>query len=443
MKTKHFTFLFLCISIFTYGQYTIKGTIEPFDKGIKWAILYQVQEGRQLYVKNSKIVGNSFQFELGENKAVGMYRVVYRLEDNGYLDFLFNKENISFTFDPDYAEETVVFQDSKENKMYNLYMQNIAGAQQYIDSLQVSYFKNPAPVSKNLYREAYFELKDIQKEFEGTTKNMLVYHFIKATQRYNAPKIISSPQAYLDAIKANFFEHIDFNNEILIQSSFLVDRVIDYIFNLNYSQDSKIQEKLYKESIQNVFEIPMKEEFRKSLMEIIINEFVKYEDIEIVKYLFEDYYDKLPQALQRTNFKIETLAKLQVVVGAIAPDFSWDDAKKLSKLNTHKNYIIVFWSTGCSHCKKQLPELYTYLKDVKNIQVIAVALEKDAADWNLLKPNMMGWEHVLGLGKWNNTIARSYNVESTPTYILLNANKRILALPKNYKELKEAVSKLK
>lgn len=443
MKTRYFTFLFFIISFLSYAQYTIKGTIEPFDKNIKWAMLYQVKEGKQHYVRNSKIVNQQFSFEVPEELPIGMYRVVYRLEENGFIDFLFNKEDVSFTFHPNYADDTVTFDTSRENRMYQSYLLNISAAQQYIDSLQVAYFKEPKPVSEYLYKEAYFELKDIQKEYEESSKNMLAYHFIKATQRYNASEIVSTPQGYLEEMKLNFFKHIDFNDAVLEQSSFLVDRVIDYIFHINYSKNLVVQQRLYKESIKNVIEIPKDEVLQKGLIEVIINEFVKYEDIEMVTYLFETYYDKLPVSIQRKDYKVETIAKLQIVIGAIAPDFSWGENKKLSEIDTHKNYVIVFWSTGCSHCKAQLPELYTYMKDKKNIQVIAVALEKDNVEWNKLTPFFKGWEHVLGMGKWTNTVARSYNIESTPTYFLLNANKRIIALPKNYKELKEAISILK
>ena len=86
--------------------------------------------------------------------------------------------------------------------------------------------------------------------------------------------------------------------------------------------------------------------------------------------------------------------------------------------------------------------MYAFLKDYKDIQVVAVALEKEDTDFKKLIPNFSGWEHVLGKGKWKNDIARDYNVESTPTFILLNANKRIIALPDNYSELKENVKAL-
>lgn len=443
MMRKNVFAIFVLTSFMSFAQHQLKGTIEPFNKDIKWAMLYKIIDGRQHYIKNTKIDNKSFYFEIPSTASSGMYRVVYRLKGEGFLDILYNKEDIAFKFNPDYPEETVVYSESRENKMYQEYLQNVLGAQQYIDSVQIAYFKDPSPVSASLYQEAYFELKDVQKKYEKQSNSMLAFNFIQATQRYNSKKVVEEPQDYLENIKKNFFQHIDFKDGILVNSSFLVDRTIDYIFNLNYSQDSKIQQNLYKESISNVLAIPKKASLQKDLVEIIIEEFVSSEDSEMVKYLLDSYYKKLPKEQQSSIYIEETLAKVSVVVGAIAPDFKWGEKKQLSTLNTHKNYIVVFWSTSCSHCKKQLPEMYAFLNDYKDVQVVAVALEKEDTEFKKMVPSFVGWEHVLGMGKWKNAIARSYNVASTPTYLLLNANKRIIALPDNYKELTEVLRKLK
>lgn len=443
MIKKQILLLFVLTSFMSFAQHQIKGIIEPFSKDIKWAMLYQIKDGRQHYIKNSKIDEASFSFEIPENKSSGMYRVVYRLEGESFLDFLYNKEAVSFTFNPDYPEETVMYSKSKENEMYQSYLQNILGGQQYLDSIQIAFFKDPNTVTASLYQEACYELKDIQKEYQKKSSGMLAFNFIKATQRYNSKTVVSNPKLYLENIKNNFFEHINFNDTVLVNSSFLVDRTIDYIFNLNYSQDSKIQKGLYKESIKKVIEIPKEIGLQKDLIEIIIEEFVTLEDAEMVKFLLNNYYKKLPIEEQRKMYVEETLAKVSIVLGVLAPDFKWGKEKQLFTLNTHKYYVVVFWSSGCSHCKSQLPKLYTYLKGYQDVQVVAVALEKDDKDWGKITPNLDGWEHVLGLNKWKNDIARSYNVESTPTYILLNSNKKIIALPDNYKELKEAIGQLK
>ena len=92
MIKKQFLLLFLLTSFVSFGQYHIKGRIKPFTTDVKWAMLYQIKDGRQHYIKDSKIDNKSFYFEIPQNAPSGMYRIVYRLKREGYLDFLFNKE---------------------------------------------------------------------------------------------------------------------------------------------------------------------------------------------------------------------------------------------------------------------------------------------------------------------------------------------------------------
>ncbi len=446
MTFKHFLISILFFyALQLHAQFSIEGTLEPEDKKLTWAMLYQIKEGRQHYIKNTKIKDQRFKFELNDTAEVGMYRVVYRLKDEGFVDFLFNKENVVFTFNPDYAEVTTVYQTSIENKNYQSYLNEITSAQQVVDSLQVAYFRNTDSASKSLYKDAISTLNNVQEKHEDLNKDKLALHFIKATKRYNAPEIVPVPQIYLKNIKANFFQHINFQDEVLIGSSFLVDRVIDYVFYINTSKNTKMQQSLYKEALENVFSIEKSDSLQKDLIEILIDEFVVLENIELVNYLLDEHYARLPIDLQKSAYPKETRAKLKVVVGAIAPEIVWEEentTKKLSELNTHKNYVVVFWSTGCSHCKKQMPEMYQLISTKKDIQVIAVALEKNAKEWKKVIPNFEGWHHVLGEKKWENETARSYDVTGTPTYFVLDANKVILAKPENFRDLEKALRKL-
>lgn len=408
-------------------------------------MLYQIKEGRQHYVKNTKIKNQQFQFELPKDAAVGMYRVVYRLKDEGFVDFIFNKENVVFSFNPDYAEVTTVYQTSIENKNYQSYLNEITGAQQVVDSLQLAYFRDVNPTSTSLYKEAIRNLDASQRKHEGLNNDRLALHFIKATKRYNAPEIVASPQEYLQNIKTNFFQNINFQDDVLIGSSFLVDRVIDYVFYINTSKNVEMQQALYKEALDHVFALEKRESLQKDLIEILIDEFVELENIELVNYLLDDYYAKLSEELQKSYYPKDIRSKLKVVVGAKAPEITWEEGaitKRLSALASHSNYVVVFWSTGCSHCRKQLPEMYQLMRNYKDIQVVAVALEKNAKEWKKVIPEFEGWHHVLGEKKWENETARAYDVTGTPTYFVLDANKVILAKPENYRDLEKVLRKL-
>jgi len=103
--------------------------------------------------------------------------------------------------------------------------------------------------------------------------------------------------------------------------------------------------------------------------------------------------------------------------------------------------VLVFWSTSCSHCLKEIPELHNFSQDKKDIKVVAFAMEKNNLSWSSLKITLPNWHHVLGLNKWENKTARTYNIYATPTYFVLDENKKIIAKPNNLEELKTILKK--
>ena len=83
-----------------------------------------------------------------------------------------------------------------------------------------------------------------------------------------------------------------------------------------------------------------------------------------------------------------------------------------------------------------------YIKDKKNIKVISFALEKEAFVWeNYSKTNLFGWHNVLGLNKWENKVSKMYQVYATPSYFVLDKNKKIIAKPDEIKDVKALFDK--
>ena len=144
-------------------------------------------------------------------------------------------------------------------------------------------------------------------------------------------------------------------------------------------------------------------------------------------------------------FKNKILSQLRIAIGRDAPDFSWTENGQELRLSTLKdglNYLLIFYSTECSHCLKEVPEVFEYLKDKTNTKVIAFAMETSENTWLNYQLKMPGWHHVLGLNKWENTIARTYQVNSTPSYFVLGMDKQIISIPKKIADLKLVLKEL-
>ena len=453
---KKIALLIFLISSFANAQYAINGTL---THGLEtdWVVLYRIEGSKQkfiqdttlkkdtLFIEGKKQIIGTFKFELPATAKASSYRVRYRTSSTSFVDFIFNKEDVRFTFHPDYPKQTLLFSESKENKTYKNYLKDIFEQQQELDSLQVATLRNPTLDLKKSYKIALLKVDSVQQAYLESTQQMYIAPFIKASFRVNPPEIKTNVKAYMSAIIAAFFDSIDFSNDTLVNSSFLVDSITDYVFYLNYSEDEKTQQVLYKRAVATVFTKIKESLFKKNIIEFLIGKFEEEENLEMIDFLFENYYDVLPKSLQNASFKSEKLTLLATAVGRIAPDFTWkaDGTDfQLSTLKEAKNYLLVFWSTDCSHCLKEIPEVHAFLQDKKELKVIAFAMERNDVGWKNLKSTLSNWHHVLGLNKWENKTARAYRINATPSYFVLDADKKIISKPARLKDLEAFISKL-
>ncbi len=442
--------LFLFIGTLAQAQYSVKGTLSP-SQDFLWILLYKVEGARQIFVKNTQIkketqqkdgkevtVG-TFEFELPADAKVGSYRVTYDLQRNGFIDFLFNKENVSFTFDPSDPEAGASFTTSSENKLYNEFLSAISVAQYKVDSVQVAYLKNPTKKLEDGYKQAVTDIRSIQKRYALKSEGKLAHDFINATDRYNSPTVAKTSKEYMTGVVTHFFDKIDFSNQSLFNSSFLIDRVTDYVFYMNYSEDVNKREEGYMKAVDIAIDKVNDVKFKGDVIQFLISQFSAMKSSTLVDYLFANHFDKLPVELQNAEFKKRIEAEMAVSIGKTAPDFDWDEngnKMSLSTLDDGENYLLIFYSTGCSHCLREVPKIFEFLKDKKKTKVIAFAMETSDDVWKNYQKQFTGWHHVLGLNKWENTTARTYQIRSTPTYFVLNKDKKIIANPDKLEELK-------
>ncbi len=456
---KRLLVLILFVTSIANAQFSIKGTMTPPEKS-DWVILYKIEGAKQKFIGNSTIkfedvnIGGSvqkvgrFELTLPANAEKGAYRVSYRNQGAGFIDFFFNKENVEFVFNPQYPEESVLFTRSRENKVYREYLDAVALTQRSIDSLQVDYLKTDSKKTKKAYKKAYKAQEEMQEIYEGKSEGMLINTFIKASKATNSSSVFDDTQKYLNHVIETFFDNTDFKNKTLYNSSFIVDKITNYVFYLNIAESQTLQQKLYKESISKIMGIVKEDSTKKEVLEYLITRFTNQRNSEIVDSVFEEYYNKLPESLQDADFKNKRIGELSVSVGRIAPDFSWKENGKdfsLSTLNDGENYLMIFWSTRCSHCVQEIPEVYEFMKEHKSTSVVAFAIEENDLDFNSWAKNKLyTWHNVIGThpeNRFENEIVQKYRIDATPTYFILDKNKKIVAVPNTIEDVKEYFSK--
>ena len=66
---------------------------------------------------------------------------------------------------------------------------------------------------------------------------------------------------------------------------------------------------------------------------------------------------------------------------------------------------------------------------------MAVGLEDDETSWNFEIKNLPNFKHALALGKWQSDYAQVFGIKQTPTYFVLDKDKRFIYKPKDDKEV--------
>lgn len=434
---------FILVCTAAQAQYSIKGSINPYQN-YSWILLYKLENGNQTYMDNADVVKGEFEFKIDEKESSGVYRAYYQIENDLYVEFIYNKEEIAFSFDPNYPEESISFSESEENNLTSEYYSAIRSQQKKIDSLQVLYFNaKEGPESENISKNYQEELKNLERQqvsYEKKSKDKLAYHFIRASRQYNAAKPYKKTDEYLQGIKDHFFDSVDLNDSILSHSTFINDRLHDYVFYLNQADNLEAINLLQQESIKKAVNwIDQDYELLQRFEASLIQQYLLEENVVMINYVMDNFYNLLPSAYQDVQLKDKVYGTLKTAVGVIAPDFSWDDKGteyNLHGINGTDYYIVLFFSSNCPHCQIEIPEFYDFISGIENIKVVAVGLEDEKESWELMTKEYHEFINVLDLKKWSSPKVKDYGVEGIPSYFVLDADKTILAKPVDFNELK-------
>ena len=440
---KKFLLLLLLFSISIHGQFNIKGTINPVNN-YTWILLYKLENGKKVFVNNANIENGKFQLKLSEKEPNGIYRAYYQLENNLYVEFIYNDEEVTFNFDPNNPSESIEFTSSQENIIFQDYHKTISSNQKTIDSIQVDFFRsNHDKTDETLikkYQKTLTKLQNNQDQFEKKSKGLLANHFIKASAQNNASIPFKNPQDYLITVKSHFFDAIAFQDTVLSNSSFINDRLTDYVFYLNQANDQESKNTLHKKAITDaVNKVGDNPIILKNFEESLLQNYVELENNEMVNFVMNNFYNNLPDTYQDAALQFQIAAAMKTAIGKKATDFSWEangHTKNLYSLIGQDYYIVVFFSSGCPHCQVEIPEFHNFIKEIENIKVISIGLEDEKEAWEKMTENYNEFTNILDLDKWNSQKVKDYGITAIPSYFVLDANKNILAKPNDFEELK-------
>ena len=292
------------------------------------------------------------------------------------------------------------------------------------------------------FKAIFKTLGDTQNAYEESAKDMIVSTFIIANRPY-IPNEYEDMSTYSMNLKDNYLKNIDFKNYILQCSSFLSEHILTYVFNMVDNASNDTYKLLVDELVQSMNNTTLV--IKSNLLTTVWLRFTDLNNAIMANYVTDTYLLKLAQSSKNTFLEERLTAYKNTSIGAIAPNFDINldgTNSSLYDLKGTENYLLIFWSSACGHCLDELPQVKSLVEGKSDLKIIAFGLEDDENGWLEEKSKYPDFIHVLGLGKWDNSIVKQYDITATPSYFILDNDKRIIAKPYELIDLEQELQKL-
>lgn len=439
---KKLILFFLLLPAVLCAQHYINGTFSPAPD-YKFVILYRVTPTATLYTVDAPVSKDgTFKLELDSKVKSGTYILTYGIPQETFnFDVVYNgKEDVTLTYS---QTDGLKFTSDGQNKMLSEYLQAMESVKKEINDELISEKPNDNTIKNLLQKQA-----KIQASAEKNSEGSYVSTFIKANRPFN-PENFEDDEMYSKNRKDNYFANFDFNNLQLQSSSFPLNKIKDYYEEFN-SKNDNVSYKTNIDCIQTQL-ANTDTDFQKALLTNFWTSLITDTETDAANYLAQEYIIPLAKTLGDHKLIKELTMFKNMSLGVKAPDFSWPEkiegkskTQSLYDLEGAENYILVFWSAECSHCLKEIPIFYEKMvkQSAGKFKVIAVGLEDEPDNWQKMISEYPKFINVLGLKKWDNEIAVKYGIMGTPTFFLLDKDKKLITKLASMEDLFKAMDTL-
>lgn len=450
MTFRYLLSAFLCLVLFAVNAqdgYEIKVKIKDYNEA---NLILGYQYGSSQYIRDTVQANEKGEFIFSGDEPLdeGMYLLVMQPKNN-FVQFMADEDNqkFSISFDNDDANlaGSTQVKGSKINSTYYDYLK---------------YLETKVPIKKEL-TEKYQEVKDdptavneIRDQLNAIDKEVRDYHddlivkqgsnilsrMISGRLDPQIPEFEGADkdmQRYL-YYKNHYFDNIDLNDEGLLRTGVLSQKVDYYIKSLTPQMPDSINV-----GLDYILKATEESNNFKFFLIHYLNEYASSKIVgmdAIYVHLVENYYatGKADWASEEQQKKIveRATAMKPTLIGKTAPNVKLKTKENqvitLHDLDT-KYTVMFFWDPDCGHCKKSMPDMLSFHDKylAQGVEVLGICTKVGEEDeikkcWETVEEKEMGrWINVADQYLQSN-YKKLYDITTTPRIFILDQDKKIV-----------------
>lgn len=407
--------------------------------------------GLYLEVIDSVMMTADKRVEFNSNLTKGMHQL--ETEYGQTVDFLYDDAPIKILVKDIDDNSTVDFLDSQANRDWYAYQ---VIKEQTLNSLNLL-----KPILRDYDKDSEFYIKSqneyeqLQNAFVSFTDSLMLHDnyaskLIKV-DRFPSLNLNDDFKKQRNDMIANFFNDVDFNDLSLIPTDVLTNKIFDFLsiqLTSDQNQEQQIMSLiLASDNVLNRASVNF--EMYKFIFRFLIESFNELKINEVVDYLTRIPYSENVECTENQYNELLSIAEFnsRARIGSIAKNISgttiFDESFDLYSIDNDFT-IVYFWSYTCDHCRENIKDLKIFLDENPDFSLVAVSVKGDLKKIkNLVKKTKLnGYFYHDGL-EWNCPFVDDYAVTGTPSFYLLDKEKKIVYKPFDFNELVDFVKIIK
>ena len=449
----YYTLCFLFPALFIQAQDSIiiSGQLIGNDK---YAVVDLMKfEVGQVIIAKTTIEEDKFRLALPKDIAKGVYRLQYsQTEPARHVDVIVAGEaRIDFVLNLNNPAALPEFTASAQNKAWYAYLSTASALLQKITTLSSFISQYPGKQDEVMKQTALAfatEKKALANAFDSFTKQYKNTYAGKMVQNrpYWFPNPNDEPRLQAFYYKEQYWKNIHTTDTTLLNTPLYNEHILRYLqYYMNAQMDIEEQTAGFKKSVDTIMQrFSGNERIQKFALDYLTLGFKEIGQEEVLQYLDETYRTaaQCESDQEKEEFAKRMVAYEAMKPGQLAPEIEFAnlDGSTLGLKDIEADTLIVaFWASWCPHCMEAMPRLNAEMGKHSNKKVLAVSLDEDPTAYRQAAGKLNNLLHLCDYGKWNSKPVADYHVMATPTFFVLDKERKIVGKYDSVEQLLQRV----